>query len=93
MRFLPGVGDTPTGEPGKWFYTKRESALDTAADWSSQGRGPFTIIRADVPKPSITYRGVIDPTPTMPLGKKAFFSEFGKGLEDVVIELDNLPPY
>lgn len=88
---FPQGGDTPTGEPGKWFYTTRLGALDTAAHWESQGGGPFTLIRAEIPRSSITFRGRIDPTPTMPLGKRAFFSEFCRGLGIPAIEI-NPPP-
>lgn len=77
---FPDGGDTPTGEPGKWFYSTREEALDTARMWAQQKGGPFTLTRTPVPKSSITFRQKIDHSPTMPNGKSGFFSEFGKGL-------------
>jgi hypothetical protein len=90
FRFPPG-GDTPTGRPGKWFYSTRAEALDTAGAWTAQRGGPFTLIRTEVPTSSITWRGRIDHTPTMPKGKKGFFSEFGQGLGNQPIEI-NPPP-
>jgi hypothetical protein len=85
---FPDVGDTPTGQPGKWFYPTRAEALDTAADWSAQGGGPFTLVRSDIPVASITYRqSGIDATATMPQGKTGLFSEFAKGLAQALIEI------
>jgi RHS repeat-associated protein len=74
---------TPTGEAGKGFYSTEEEALDTAANWP----GTYTVIRADVPTASITWRDVIDETATMPNGKNAFFSQFNKGLNNAQIHL------
>jgi hypothetical protein len=81
--YSPPSAWTPTGEAGKGFYSTEEEALDTAANWP----GNYTVIRADVPTTSITWRQVIDETATMPNGKNAFFSEFGKGLNNAKIQL------
>lgn len=74
---------TPTGKAGKGFYSTEEEALNTAANWP----GAYSVIRADVPTTSITWRGIIDETATMPNGKNAFFSEFSKGLNNAQIHL------
>ena len=86
--YSPPYGDTPTGAAGKWFYSTPEEAIDTAASWSSQGGGPFTLIKADIPSASITYtQAGIDGTSTMPFGKLGYFSEFDRGLNNATIYL------
>lgn len=85
--YSPPGSSTPTGKPGKFFYTNAEDAMDTAAYWSSRDGKAYTLVRAEIPDSSIAYKkSGVDRTDTMPLGKKVLFSEYDRGLQNAKIE-------